>query len=183
MTVSVEPTLDWYHDGTGLASMSSLPTFLPKVVLFAVFGFWLPWQKGASFLDPVVLGAYASLGVVFSAPAVASGISVFKAVRNGLLLSWGMLLSGVAVIYVTRPVPVGPDLLSLAECGLFGLFLSLAASLIVAYAASKLLARLLLLVLLVLFYFWSGWLPEVALIGAAASAGVAVVFGLLLRKQ
>lgn len=108
---------------------------------------------------------------------------MFKAVRNGLLLSWGMLLAGVVVVYMTRSVPVGPNLVSLAECGLFGLALSMATCLAVAFAGSKLLARLLLLALLVLFYFWAGWLPDVALIGAAISAGVAGVFAVLLRRK
>ena len=114
---------------------------------------------------------------------------MFKAVRNGLLLSWAMLLAGVATIYMTRPVPVGPNLLSLAECGLFGLALSAAVSLIVAFTASrasvnaaKIVARLLLLALLALFYFWSGWLTDVALIGAALCAGIAVAFAILLRR-
>lgn len=163
--------------------MLSIRTILPQVVLFAVFGVWLPLQKGISFLDPVVLGAYACLGVVFSAPAAASGISVFKSVRMGLLLSWGMLVTGVATIYATHTVVVGPNLASLAECGLFGLALSIAACLIVAYAASKLIARLILVSLLALFYFWSGWLPDVALMGAAVSGGIALVFGMLLRGR
>ncbi len=97
-------------------------------------------------------------------------------------MSWGMRLTGVAAIYFTRTVVVGPNLLSLAECGLFGLALSVAACLSVAFTASKLVARLLLVSLLALFYFWSGWLPDVALMGAALSAGVAVVFAILLQR-
>lgn len=163
--------------------MLSFRTVVPQVVLFAVFGVWLPLQKGISFLDPVVLGAYACLGVVFSAPMTATGISVFKSIRTGLLMSWGMLLTGVVAIYAARTVVVGPNLVSLAECGLFGLTLSIAACLIVAYSASRLVARLLLLCLLALFYFWSGWLPDVALMGAAVSGGIALVFGMLLRGR
>jgi hypothetical protein len=169
--------------------MPSFREILLQLVLFGVFGIWLPLQKGASFLDPVVLGAYACLGVVFSAPAAASGQSVYRAIRNGLLLSWAMLLAGVATVYVTRPVLVGPNLVSLAECGIFGLTLSAAVSLIVAFAASrasvgtaKVLARVLLLGLLALFYFWSGWLTDVAWMGAALSAGIALVFAILLRR-
>jgi len=158
--------------------------------LFFVFALWLPWQKGISFLDPVVLGAYASLGVVFAAPAVASGISVFKAVRDGLGLSWAMLSIGIATVYFTRTVVVGPNLESLAECGLFGLALSAAVSSIVAFTAArttasnaKIVARLLLLALLALFFFQSGWLPDVALLGAAVGAGIAAICLLLLRRQ
>ena len=170
--------------------MRSLLTILPQVVLFAVFGVWLPVQKGISFLDPVVLGAYVCLGVVFSAPAVASGISVLKAVRSGLALSWGMLITGIVVVYFTRPVVVGPDLSTLAQCGLFGLALSTAVSFAVAFAATrvsvnttKIFARLILFLLLGMFYFWSGWLPDVALMGAALCGGITVVFGLLLRRN
>lgn len=163
--------------------MPPLPSIVPQVVLFTVLGVWLPLQKGIGFLDPVVLGAYACLGVIFAAPAAASGISLLRAIRSGLLLSWGPLLTGVAVIYFTRPVPVGPNLVSLAECGLFGLMLSLAVSGVAALAASRLVARLLLLGVLALFYFWSGWLTDVALTGAAICAVLALGSILLLRRR
>jgi hypothetical protein len=168
--------------------MVMLRKFWPQVVLFSVFGVWLPWQKGISFLDSVILGAYACLGVIFAAPLTASGISVFKSVRAGVGISWAMLLSGIAVVYSTRTVFVGPDLQTLAESGLFGLALSTAASAIVAFTGAKsslgtakIVARLLLLGLLALFFFRSGWLPEVALMGAAICAGIAAIFLLLLR--
>jgi hypothetical protein len=170
--------------------MANLTSRLVQVVLFSGFALWLPWIKGISFLEPVVLGAYASLGVFFAAPQAASGISVFRAVRNGLVLSWAMLVTGVAVVYFTKTVVVGPDLRTLGECGLFGLALSLAASSIVAVTAARasvakarILARGLTLVLLGLFYFWAGWLPEVALMGAAVCSGIAVIFLLLLRRS
>lgn len=170
--------------------MHTLRTILPQVVLFGVFAVWLPLQKGISFLDPVILGAYASLGVVFAAPAAASGISVYKSIRNGLGLSWAMLVTGVATVYFTRTVAVGPNLESLAECGLFGLALSAAVSSVVVFTAArasaavaKIVARLLLLTLLVLFFFRSGWLPDVALWGAAVCAGIAAIFFLLLHRQ
>ncbi|MEO5923548.1 MAG: hypothetical protein ABIR70_06955 [Bryobacteraceae bacterium] len=153
------------------------------------FALWLPWQKGVSFLDSTVLGAYACLGVVFAAPRVASGISVFKAVRDGFLMSWAMLVTAVALIYFTRTVVVGPDFQTLGEIGVFGLALSAAGSSIVAFTAArasvgtaKLMARLLLLGLLGLFYFRSGWLPEVALIAAGICSGIAAIFLFLLRR-
>ena len=46
----------------------SLPIY---VLVIGVFGVFLPWQKGRDFLDSVILGAYACLGVVFAAPAAA----------------------------------------------------------------------------------------------------------------
>ena len=45
-----------------------LPVYL---VVIAIFGVFLPWQRGRDFLDAVILGAYACLGVVFAAPAAA----------------------------------------------------------------------------------------------------------------
>lgn len=173
-----------------LQAMPTLRTFLPQVVLFAVFAVWLPLQKGTSFLDPAVLGAYASLGVVFAASAAASGIAVAQAVRNGLVLSWSLLIIGVATVYLTRPVVVGPNLPSLAECGLFGLALSAAVSSMVAFTASRasvsiarILARVLLLALLALFFLKAGWLPDVALVGAALCGGIAAFFLILLRRH
>jgi hypothetical protein len=170
--------------------MLLLRQYFAQVVLFAVFAVWLPLQKGLSFLDPVALGAYASLGVIFAAPAAASGVPVFRAVRNGLALSWAMLLIGAGTVYFSRTVVVGPDLRSLAECGLFGLGLSFAVASIVAFTAgrasvsiAKIVARLLLLSLLALFYFWSGWLPAVAWRGAALCAGIAAVFLILSRRR
>jgi hypothetical protein len=49
-------------------------------------------------------------------------------------------------------------------------------------AAAKIAARVLLLGLLALFYFWSGWLPDVAMMGAAISAGIAAIFWMALRR-
>jgi hypothetical protein len=169
--------------------MTRLRALLPQVVLFTVFAVWLPLQKGASFLHPVVLGAYACLGVIFAAPATASGVSVLKAVLTGFALSWAMLITGVAAVYLRHRVVVGPDLVTLAQSGLFGVTLSAAASLVVAFlltrtspAAAKIAARVLLLGLLALFYFWSGWLPDVAMMGAAISAGIAAIFWMALRR-
>jgi len=169
--------------------MRTLSINLRQVILFLAFAVWLPWQKGTAFLDPTILGAYACLGVVFAAPDAAVGISVFRAVRMGLILSWAMLLGGVAMVYLTRFVVVGPDLVGLAETGLFGLAISAATSAAVSFTAlktssgtAKILARLLLLGLLVLFYYWSGWITDIVWPGTAICAGIAAVFLFLLHK-
>ena len=47
---------------------------LTHATLVALFGVALPWMKGVAFLDQVVLGAYACMGVVFAGPAAAQGI-------------------------------------------------------------------------------------------------------------
>src|SRR5262245_14842024 len=50
-------------------------TVLIHVALLAVFGVFLPWQKGLDFLDSVITTAYASLGVLFAAPAAAQAFA------------------------------------------------------------------------------------------------------------
>ena len=47
----------------------ALPVYL---LVIGIFGVFLPWQKGRDFLDSVILGAYACLGIVFAAPAAAA---------------------------------------------------------------------------------------------------------------
>ena len=169
--------------------MPALRTILPQVVLFFVFGVWLPWQKGIGFLDSVILGAYACLGVLFAAPQAASGISVVKAVRTGVGWSWAMLVTGIATVYLTRTIVVGPDLRTLAECALFGIALTTAGASIAAFASAngsprtaKLVARAMLLGLLALFYLRAAWLPDVAWMGAAICSGIAALFLCLLHR-
>jgi hypothetical protein len=158
-------------------------------------GIGIPLSKGIAMLDPVFLGAYACLGVVFAAPAVAQvsapaefgdGLRlVARQVVVGFAVSWAALVAAVVTVYLTNHVVVGPDVISLAECGLFGLMVSFAASTGVAFvnrvsggstAAGRIFARLALFGLLAGFYFRSTWLPAVALEGAAISAAIALLF-------
>lgn len=163
-------------------------TNLPHIVLFVAFGLWLPWVKGVGFLDAAVLGAYACLGVVFAAPSAAFN-AIFRPALLGLVWSWGMLLTGIAVVYLTRNVVVGPDFHSLLACAAFGAALTLAVAALVASVASKtsefvarIVARTILLALLGAFYLYSGWLPDVAWTGAAISGVIALLL-LLLRAR
>jgi len=41
---------------------------VPISLVLIGIGIFLPWQRGRSFLDAVILGAYACLRVVFAAP-------------------------------------------------------------------------------------------------------------------
>ena len=161
----------------------SLPVYL---VLIGIFGVFLPWQRGGSFLDAVVLGAYACLGVVFAAPPAASpfddrptirraGARVLISVLYGELVAVTMLLVALITVYVSRGgrIIVGPDLQSLSECLLFGLALALAVTTAAVWlsvrfspAISRGVVRLMFLGLVVVFYLRSGWLPTVALRGA-----------------
>jgi hypothetical protein len=172
-------------------SPSSIPrTRITQIVLFVAFGLWLPWTKGAGFLDTVLLGAYTCLGVVFAAPVAAETKTVLRPVLTGLVWSWAMLFAGILTVYMTRTVVVGPDLRTVAECGLFGAALSLAVTAFIAWLANaasenaaRICARLVLLTLLAGFFLYSRWLPDVALRGAVISTLLAALFLELRRRQ
>jgi hypothetical protein len=160
-----------------------LPVYL---LVIGIFGVLLPWQRGRDFLDAVILGAYACLGVVFAAPAAAPEFERFPTIQKALarvvisvfygeLLACTMLLLGITTVYVARGgrILVGPDLRSLAECAALGLTLSWAVSSATVWISlrtsprsAKAVVRLVFLGLLAAFYFRSGWLPTVALRGA-----------------
>jgi hypothetical protein len=171
----------------------SLPLY---ALVIGVFGLLLPWQKGRDFLDSVILGAYACLGVVFAAPVAAAEFERFPSVQKALarviisvfygqLLAAVMLVLGIATVYVLRGVRivVGPDFQSLAECATLGLMLSWAVSTVAVWLslkisprAAKTVVRLVFLGLLAAFYLRSGWLPAVAVRGA----GIALLVSILL---
>jgi hypothetical protein len=185
----------------GLQAEGSIQAWVVYLLIFGIFGVFLPWQKGRDFLDSVMLGAYACLGVVFAAPAAAPEFEkkpsirkalarVVIAVSYGELVAAAMLLLGVITVYVSRAgrIVVGPDLRSLAECAALGLMLSLAAataavwvSLRFSARAAKGVVRLVFLGLLAAFYFRSGWLPTVALRGAGIALLASLLFLLALR--
>ena len=169
-------------------------------LLLGAFGVFLPWLRGRDFLDSVMLGAYASLGVVFAAPAAAAEFDqapstprvlarVAVSVVYGELMAASILLLGLATVYISRRgrIAVGPDLRSLGECALLGISLSLAVCTAAAWislrfspSASKTSIRLVFLALLAVFYLRSGWLPTIALRGAAIALLIFVVFLLAL---
>jgi ABC-type enterochelin transport system permease subunit len=181
------PHDDWYHvlttPGNMLRSLAFSRTYLWIAIIFAAFAVWVPLRLGVAFLDAVVLGAYASLAVVFAAPLAAASGHVLRPVLAGIALSWAMLATGVVLVYLTRNVVVGPNLRSLAECGLFGATLAAAVASCVGYVrkvasenAARVAARVILLALLALFYLRSRWLPDVALQGAALLEGLWLLF-------
>jgi len=177
----------------GQGWIRSLPVYL---LVIGVFGVFLPWLRGRDFLDPVILGAYACLGVVFAAPAAAPEFERLPTIQNALarvaisvfygeVLAGTMLLLGIATVYVSRGgrIAVGPDLRSLGECAALGLALSWAVSTATVWLslrtsprAAKTAVRLAFLGLLAAFYLRSGWLPTVALRGA----GIALLASILL---
>jgi hypothetical protein len=185
----------------GFNSSSWLRTTLTHVVVVGVFGLGLPWQKGVGFLDPVILGVYACLGVVFSAPAASPGFEgetltqqralarILVCVLYGEVMAAIILAAGITMVYATHRVYVGPDLVSLGECAIFGLAVSLAVATAVAWvslrrspASARGLARLVFLGLLIALFFRSRQLPAVAVPGAAIAAAVWAGALLLLQR-
>lgn len=184
----------------GFHATAWIRAMLLYLLLIAIFGVLLPWQKGREFLDSVILGAYACLGVVFAAPAAALGFEEIPALRKavarvaisvlyGELVAGAILLVGMLTVYVLRwgRIVVGADLQSLAKCALFGLALSIAVSTTAVYLSvrfsprvAKTAVRLVFLGLLAAFYLRSGWLPTVALRGAgiALAASILLIFAL-----
>ena len=177
-----------------------LPVYL---VVIAIFGVFLPWQKGRDFLDGVILGAYACLGVVFAAPAAAPEFERFPTIQRALarvaisvfygeLVAGVMLVLGITTVYVSHGgrVVVGPDLQSLAECAALGLTLSWAVStatvrisITTSPRAAKTVVRLVFLGLLAAFYLRSGWLPAVALRGAGIALLASILLFVVLRTN
>jgi|HubBroStandDraft_6_1064221.scaffolds.fasta_scaffold109121_3 hypothetical protein len=182
----------------GAGWIRALPVF---VLVIGIFGVFLPWQKGRDFLDPVILGVYACLGVVFAAPAAAPQFETIPTTQKALariaisvfygeLAAFVMLLLGLITVYGSHGgrIVVGPDLLSLAECAAFGLTLSLAVSTAAVWLsvrvsprAAKGGVRLVFLGLLAAFYLRSGWLPFVALRGAGIALLASILLFLALR--
>jgi len=182
----------------GKGWIRSLPVYL---VVIAVFGVFLPWQKGRDFLDSVILGVYACLGVVFAAPAAAAEFTTFPTIRHALtrvmisvfygeLVAVILLFLGLITVYILRAgrIVVGPNLQSLGECLALGLTVSWAVSTAAVWVsvrmsprAAKNVVRLVFLGLLTAFYFRSGWLPAVALRGVGIALLACILSFLALR--
>src|SRR4249919_1768985 len=103
-------TLHWYHVGTELP----LRTVILHLVLILIFGVFLPLRKGLGFLEPIMITAYACLGVLFAGPAAASAFSkgrpqtmreaalrTAKAVGYGEGLALLILITGVVTVSVS----------------------------------------------------------------------------------
>lgn len=170
---------------------------LIHTLVLGLFGFLLPYVKGVEFLDAVILGAYACLGVVFVAPAAAAPLEdpspgralarIAVCVLYGSAMSWSMLLGGLLTVYVTSPFLIGLEPEALGESLLFGVILSIAAAAMAVWIALRISAgaakgtmRITFLALLLAFFWNARRLPEVALEGAGIAAVVAGAFVALL---
>jgi hypothetical protein len=170
-------------------------------LLLGVFGVFIPLQRGRDFLDSVILGAYACLGVVFAAPAAAAafdqrpslqqaGARVAISVIYGEIVAGAMLLLGLITVYASHAgrIVVGPNLQSLAECLTLGFTLSLAVCMAAVWLCVKFsptisrgVVRAVFLALVGAFFLRSGWLPSVAVSAAEIALLASLLFFLVLR--
>lgn len=172
-------------------------------VLFAIFGIFLPLRKGLGFLEPIMITAYACLGVLFAAPAAASafakgrpqsmreaGMRTSKAVGYGEGVALVMLSGGVAAVSLTQGRMLFPELDVLAEGTLLGLAASLALALFAGWmtlrfsaSAARMALRAVFIGLLVLFVLRGERLPEIPVRGVELSVAVSALMVILLRRE
>ncbi len=174
---------------------------LVYAVVMVAFGVFLPWQKGLDFFDPVLLAAYACMGILFAGPAAAQAFQtrpesmsqalrwISAAVGFGEAIALAMLVLGLATVRLTHKLLLfGPDVELLLYALAFGFAASVALAALAAWVAvrfssgaSRTVIRVVYLSLLGAFFLKSRWLPAIAATGAVISAGSAVVFLFLLR--
>lgn len=181
-----------------------LRSVLNYLLLVLVFGVVVPRMKGLEFFDPVLMSAYACIGMVFSGPAAAQAFGtkpgsfgealrwVFQAVLFGEIVAAAMLAAGVLTVYLThlRSVFFLPDLVQLATSAALGLTASLALASMAAWLTRRFSSgvargtlRGVFLALLVLFFLREQWLPAAAGLGIPIALAVAGVFLDLLRRE
>ena len=149
------------------------------IVTVALFGVLVPWLKGFAFLDPLIILAYACLGVLYVAPAAAEAFGtqapvlvmdsraavarkMLVLVAYGVGVSLLMLASGVVTVNLLEwhgsfisPRPallLAAVLLSLTACAAVGAVTTVVAS---SYGpkAAKSMVRIALLVFLLAIVF------------------------------
>ncbi len=172
------------------------------IVIIGVFGVVFPWMRPSVFLEPVVIAAYSCLGVLFAAPVAAQCFGMERpqsmndaiarlllAVAYGELMTVLILAAAFTTIYIIRPYALAPDLGTLLSAGFFGFTASLAMAavagwmaLIFSAASARRLMRVVFLALLFLFFFRSGWLPDVAGEAALVSLAIAAAAMLAVRR-
>jgi len=164
---------------------------LLHIALIAVFGVLLPYRRGVGFLDPVMVSAYACMGLIFCTPAAVDAFAksrpqsmkdVFaragRAAGYGEGLAFLMLIAGAITVNWGRlGRPRFPQLDTLAEATLLGIAATIAAALLAGWITlrfsertARLATRMVLFLLLLAFWLRSSRLPEVALAGAGLCA-------------
>jgi hypothetical protein len=181
-----------------------LRTTLLHLALILIFGIILPRSKGIEFLDPVMISAYACMGVIFAAPAAAARFAkgrpqsmqeaferAWKAAGYAEGMALLMLAAGIVTVNLSRPGHWRwPELDTLGESALLGLTATITIALIAGWVtlrfsqrAAQLGMRALLVILLLLFLTGSQRLPDVALPGAVLCLAISGLMGYLLHRE
>lgn len=178
-------------------------TVILHLVLIAIFGVFLPLRKGLGFLEPIMITAYACLGVLFAAPAAAKAFSVSrpqtmreagmraaKAVGYGEGLALVMLIAGVVSVSVANGRALFPELDVLGLGAALGLAASTALALFSGWMTLRFSAawarvgmRLVFMGLLILFVLQGSRLPEIPLRGVELSVALSALMVILLRRE
>ncbi len=175
------------------------------IYLFVIllFGVAVPAAKGLGFFDPVLLSAYACLGIVFAGPAAAQAFEkrpaslavalrwIVKAALFGEGIALAMVASGLTTVYLmNRSAFFRPDMETVGYALLLGLSGSLALAALAGWVrlelssgAARMTMRLVFLGLMALFFFKGRWLPDVLEIGTLLCLAVAGLFLLLMRRR
>ena len=173
------------------------------IALIAIFGVILPWRKGLDFLDPVMISAYACIGMLFAAPAAAANFGgtrpqslkealqrAWKAVLYGEGLAVVLLAAGVLTVSFGRGRILLPQLDVLGQAALLGLTGTIALALLAGWmtlhfsvVAARTGMRFIFLLLLAAFFFRSQRLPEVGLSGSLIAVGIGVLALFLVRHE
>jgi hypothetical protein len=179
-----------------------LRVILVHLAIIAVFGVLWPWFRGIDFLDPVLLSAYACLGVLFAGPAAAQAFAAERpqsdadalgriavAAIYGEMLAVLILLAGLTTVYTSKHVPFGPDWIGLAWAVVLGFTGAVAMAAVAGWLALRFSTgmargalRLIFLALLCLFFFKSRWLPDIAGRGISVCCGIAVLAFFGIRR-
>ncbi len=196
----IHPRRRWYH----VLTEPCLPIILLHLALIAIFGVLVPQRKGIEFLDPVMISAYACMGVIFAAPAAAAAFAkgrpqsmkeafarAAKAAGYGEGLALVMLVAGVATVNLSRAGRLRlPELDTLGESALLGITATIAVVIFAGWmtlrfsaGAARTGVRAVLLLLLLAFFLRSQRLPEVALRGAALSVALSGLMAFLLYRE
>jgi hypothetical protein len=173
------------------------------LILIAIFGVFLPLRKGLGFLEPIMITAYACVGILFAAPAAAkafsrgrpqsmreAGVRAAKAVGYGEGLALLMLITGVVSVSVAHGRALFPELDVLGEGAALGLAASTALALFAGWMtlrfsahAARMGMRVIFIGLLVLFVFRGERLPEIPLRGVELSVALSALMIILLRRE
>ena len=173
------------------------------IILIAIFGVFIPLRKGLGFLEPIMITAYACLGVLFAGPAAASafskgrpqtmreaGVRAAKAVGYGEGLALLLLITGVVTVSVASGRALYPELDVLGEGIALGLAASVALALLAGWmtlrfspGGARMGMRAIFTGLLVLFVLRGERLPEIPVRGVELSIALSALMIILLRRQ